>query len=64
MSKIIVEIVKNPEDGHGCWGIKVSPENGTVFLDTGYIYEGEGSATRALCSVLDELKKAKKTHCA
>jgi hypothetical protein len=55
MSKIIVEFIKNTNKEHGCWGIQIRPEGGSVFVDTGYIYEGEGSANRAFCKLLEEL---------
>ena len=53
--KIIIEFIKNPNEKNGCWGIQIHPEGGTVFVDTGYIYEGEGSANRAFCKLLEEL---------
>jgi hypothetical protein len=59
VSKIIVEIVENPEKEHGCWGIQVSNEGGDLFFDTGYIYEGQGAADRAFCKLLDSLPKKK-----
>lgn len=57
MSKIIVEVIENPDKQHGCWGVQISHESGDVFFDTGYIYEGEGAAHRAFCKLLDNLPK-------
>ncbi len=55
MKKLIVEIIQNPDEMHGCWAVKIKPEGGTVYIDTGYIYEGEGAASRALNKVLEGL---------
>ncbi|MCD9536842.1 hypothetical protein [Photobacterium carnosum] len=55
MSKIIVEVVENPNTEHGSWGIQVSHACGDLFFDTGYIYEGQGAAHRAFCKLLDNL---------
>jgi hypothetical protein len=55
MNKVIVEIVENPDEEHGCWGIQIRPEGGTVFKDTGFIYEGDGAANRAFCKLLESL---------
>ncbi|SER20577.1 hypothetical protein SAMN03080615_04350 [Amphritea atlantica] len=55
MTKLIVEIIENPDEKHGCWGIQIKSEGGTTFFDTGYIYEGEGTANREFCKVLENL---------
>lgn len=55
MNKIIVEIVENQKKEQGCWAIKIRSEGGTVFKDTGYIYEGQGAADRAFCKLLNNL---------
>lgn len=61
VSRIIVEIEQSPEADNGCWGIKVSNEGGGVFFKTGYVYEGDGSATRAFCKILEHLPEDKAT---
>ncbi len=40
MTKLIVEIIENPDEKRGCWGIQIKPEGGTTFLILGIFMKG------------------------
>ena len=53
MKRIIVETIEDKENGG--WGLSISNEGGSEFINTGFIYSDESYAIRKLCKVLEGL---------